>query len=595
MNTNSSETKGEWDTSRQSKAVSVHLPEGKVTVELKQYFSILWKWAWLVVLCVLLAGGSAYVVSERQPPSYQATVTLLINQASSTTQDYNALLTGERLAKTYTQLLTKRPVMEGVATALGLDVSPQDLAKKVTVNLVRDTQLITLRVVNGDPALAMEIANTIPVVFSRQNEEMQLSRYSSSKENLQKQLQTVDADILSTQTRLDALRASPTPDQLEISRLEEALVQYRTTYANLLRSYEDIRVAEARTLDTVTVAEPAAFDPVPVGPRTNLNTLLAAIVGAMVAVGMAFLIEYLDDTVKSPDDVEQATHLPTLGTIVRFPKSELKDEGPIAAARPKSAIAEGYRVLRTNLQFSAMGIAKSGVLLQVTSAQPLEGKTTTLVNLGVSLAQAGKRVLLVDSDLRRPALHKQFNLPKEVGLTSLLLEQEADIERVIQGTKVEGLQVLTTGRIPANPAEVLDFPETTALLQRLKGMADYVLLDSPPVLSVADASILAQKVDGVLMVVETGRTRTEMFQRAVATLEGVKARLVGAVLNKVSVRSGAYGYYYYYYYSGYYTDEKGTRRKKKRHSSAMGRVRRLGRAVGRLFGREQAAGRSHKQ
>jgi len=564
-------------------------------VELKQYFSILWKWAWLVVLCVLLAGGSAYVVSERQPPSYQATVTLLINQASSTTQDYNALLTGERLAKTYTQLLTKRPVMEGVATALGLDVSPQDLAKKVTVNLVRDTQLITLRVVNGDPALAMEIANTIPVVFSRQNEEMQLSRYSSSKENLQKQLQTVDADILSTQTRLDALRASPTPDQLEISRLEEALVQYRTTYANLLRSYEDIRVAEARTLDTVTVAEPAAFDPVPVGPRTNLNTLLAAIVGAMVAVGMAFLIEYLDDTVKSPDDVEQATHLPTLGTIVRFPKSELKDEGPIAAARPKSAIAEGYRVLRTNLQFSAMGIAKSGVLLQVTSAQPLEGKTTTLVNLGVSLAQAGKRVLLVDSDLRRPALHKQFNLPKEVGLTSLLLEQEADIERVIQGTKVEGLQVLTTGRIPANPAEVLDFPETTALLQRLKGMADYVLLDSPPVLSVADASILAQKVDGVLMVVETGRTRTEMFQRAVATLEGVKARLVGAVLNKVSVRSGAYGYYYYYYYSGYYTDEKGTRRKKKRHSSAMGRVRRLGRAVGRLFGREQAAGRSHKQ
>jgi len=441
---------------------------------------------------------------------------------------------------------------------------------------VRDTQLITLRIVDTDPARAKDIANTIPEVFGEQNARMQQTRFSSSKQSLQQQLEAVDADIIAVQSSLEALRALAEPDQAEINRLEAALLQYRTTYANLLRSYEDIRMAEAQTLDSITVVEPAVLATSPVGPKTKTNTLLAAVVGAMVAVGVAFLIEYLDDTVKSPQDVERVTNLPTFGAIVQFPKSMSDGQGPVMAAHPKSAIAEGYRVLRTNLQFSAMGMKKSGVLLLVTSAQPLEGKTTSLANLGVSLAQAGKRVLLVDTDLRRPALHRQFKLSKEAGLTSLLLEPEADVERLIQPTAVDGLQVLASGRVPANPAEVLGFPEMAALLERLRSSADYVLLDSPPVLTVADASILAQQVDGVLMVVETGVTRTDMLRQAVAMLERVKARLLGVLLNKVSVRRGSYYDYYYYYYSGYYTDEEGAKRKKKHRTSSRNPFRRLG-------------------
>ena len=555
-------------------------------MELRQYFSLLRKWLWLIVVCIVLAAGSAYLVSDRQPPTYQATTTILINQASTATQDASALLAGERLARTYAQLMTKGPVMDEVISSLGLDISAKDLAKKVTVSLVRDTQLISLKVINKDPVATREIANLIPLVFSEHNEQMQLTRYKSSKENLQTQLNAVDADILYAEMSLEALRAQSEPDQLEIGRLEAALLQYGTTYANLLSSYEEIRVAEAKTLDTVTVVEPAVLDSSPVGPKTTTNTMLAGVVGAMVAVGTAFLIEYLDDTIKTPEDVERTSHLPTLGAIVNFRRYKLEnEEWPIAALHPKSAIAEGYRMLRTNLEFATMGMGQSGAVLLVTSAQPIEGKTTTLANLGVSLAQAGKKVLLVDTDLRRPALHRQFKLPNEVGLTSLLLEQEADLGHVIQPTNVDGLSVLTAGRLPANPAEVLSFPETTDLLNQLRPLADYVLLDSPPVLSMADASILAQKVDGVCMVVETGKTRTEVFRRAAATLESVKARLIGVALNKVVARPG--GYYDYYYYSSRYSTDQDEPRKRK------GRKKRPRSVFARLFRRAKRPSDDH--
>ena len=544
-------------------------------MELRQYLNLLWKWAWLILLCMALSAGSAYLVTSRQPPTYQASTTLLITQGTASTTDYSAITLAERLASTYARMMTSRPVMDETMRRLNLSL----WTANVSVTPVRDTSLLVLRVVDLDPALAKDIANTIPAVFAQQNEDLQLERYSSSKENLAKQLEVVNADIATAQAQLDTLRAAPTPDQAEISRANDALVQYRTTYANLLRSYEDIRVAEARLMDTVTVVESAALSSM-VASKTMTNTLLAAVVGAMLAVGVAFLIEYLDDTVKTPDDVTRETQLSTFGAIVNFRKFSPNGMGPIVAARSKSSIAEAYRVLRTNLQFSAMGMGQAGALLLVTSAQPQEGKTTSLANLGVSLAQAGKRVLLVDTDLRRPSLHEQFELPNEVGVTSLLLEREADLERALQATPVEGLRVLTSGRSPANPAEVLSFPETAALLERLRPLADYVLLDSPPVLSVADASILAQRADGVLLVVEMGRTRTDMFRRAVAALESVKAHLMGVVLNKVSVRAGGYGYYhYYYYYSSQYADDtqEPTDKKRKAKRSWWARLFRRGR------------------
>jgi len=552
-------------------------------MELRQYLHVLRKWLWLVALCAVLAGAAAYGISRRQTPIYQATAELLVSPGSSSSQDYTALLTGERLARTYAQLLTNRSVLEEVASRLELTLSAEALDNNVSVSLVRDTQLIILRVVDEAPERAQSIAATIPEVFAEQSEERLQTRHSSSKQSLWTELESVNADIAAVQARLEALRAMPAPDELEISRLEQALLQYRTTYTNLLRSYEDIRVAEAQSLDTIAVVVPAVLPTSPVGPKTQRNAALAAVVGAMVGVGLAFVLDYLDDTVKTADDVQRTSRLPTLGTIVRFPQSDAVNAKPVMAARPQSSITEGYRVLRTNVQFGTMDKRQSGALLLITSTQPLEGKTTSVANLGVSLAQTGKQVLLVDTDLRRPALHKQFGMTREVGLTSLLLEPELDIERAIQPTEVDGLHVLSSGRVPANASELLVFPETAALLERLRSFADYVLLDSPPVLSAADASILAQVVDGVLLVVETGRTRTDAFRRAVSSLERVKARLLGVLLTKA--QSGRDGYYDYY--AEYHEEDGRGEDERESNTSARRRLRRLRQTIGRLAGRDQ--------
>ena len=514
------------------------------SIGFREYLGLLRRWLWLIVVATLLAAGIAFVVSKRTLPVYEASVTLLISEGQRTTgPDYNAILMSERLAKSYSQMLKGRPLLREVAGTLGLTLDDAELARlhdAISVEPVRDTQLIRLRVRHTDPRQAADIANTIPTVFLGQHERMQSARFASSKENLRREMSALQADVASAQVALDAERARPTPDSAEISRLETLLVQYRSTYASLLQSYEEIRVAEARGADSLIVTEPAEAPRRPVLPRTWMNTVLAGVVGAMLAVGVALIIEYLDDTVKGQEDVEGVTHLPAFATIGRFPRGKLDGKGPLVATEPRSPVAEAYRVLRTNVEFSALRQGDAATTLLVTSAQPMEGKTTTVANLGASLAQSRKRVLLVDADFRRPSLHTYFGLKNEFGLTSLLLYKSKDPWLAAQRTDVSGLRVLTVGHIPINPAEILGFPETADLFGRLRYLADYIIVDSPPALSVSDALILAQRVDGVVLVAEAGRTRRDALRRAVEALEGVKAPLLGVVLNKVSIRHGAY-------------------------------------------------------
>lgn len=216
---------------------------------------------------------------------------------------------------------------------------------------------------------------------------------------------------------------------------------------------------------------------------------------------------------------------------------------------PKSPMAEAFRVLRTNIQFASFD--KPMRTISLTSAGPGEGKTTTVANLGVALAQSGARVIVVDGDLRRPALHKLFRLPRGAGLSSVLLGR-AGLEEVLQDTGIEGLQLLASGPVPPNPSEMLASNAFNALLQQLTGRADYIVIDSPPVVAVADASIIAAKVDGVLLAVQLGVVAKPMAIRAKEQLATAKANLLGMVLTNVGAGSD-YSYYYYYYY--HYQDD----------------------------------------
>lgn len=295
---------------------------------------------------------------------------------------------------------------------------------------------------------------------------------------------------------------------------------------------------------SVSIVEPAATPVSPVRPRTTLNTLIGAFAALLIAAAVAAVYEYLDDTVKTAEDVEAATGLPTLGGVARFPKGSGTPRGLVVGSAERSAAAEAYRVLRANLQFSTMD-AKA---LVVTSASPREGKTTTVANLAVAMAQTGMRVIVVDSDLRRPTLHQIFGLTNGAGLTNALLSREPHLSQFLQPTWIDNLAVLTSGPIPPNPSELLSSRRMDGVIEALRNEADLVLFDSPPTLAVADAPVLAAKLDGAIIVVDTGSTRAQVLHRAADALARSKTRILGAVLNKLSSRGHDY-YYAYNYYS----------------------------------------------
>ena len=296
---------------------------------------------------------------------------------------------------------------------------------------------------------------------------------------------------------------------------------------------------------SVAIVELAETPGAPILPRTTLNTALGAVAGLLLAGILALTYEYLDDTVKTAADVEAASGLATLGAVARFPRVRSVADGLVVGSTRPIAAAEAYKVLRTNVQFSTLD--QPAQTLLISSANPGEGKTTTVANLGLAIAQTGQRVVLVDADLRRPSLHRIFGLDNRGGLTNALLSRASDLEGFVQPTHFENLWVITSGPLPPNPSELLGSPRLDAITEALRKQASVILFDSPPVLAVADASILAGKVEGAIMVVNAGRTRVHALQRAVDALSRSKKQILGVVLNKLTERDWGYYYHTYYY------------------------------------------------
>jgi tyrosine-protein kinase Etk/Wzc len=290
---------------------------------------------------------------------------------------------------------------------------------------------------------------------------------------------------------------------------------------------------------------------------------------------MAFFVERLDNSLKSIEDVE-ATGLSILGSIPlikgtkdrKSKKEEEKSEdyqikritsNLVTHFEPKSPISEAYRTFRTNLQFARLDAPLKTIL--VTSSGPSEGKSTTVANLAITMAQMGTNTILIDSDLRRPVLHSIFNLQRTPGLTNYLAGN-VPWKEIIQETPIENLSLLTCGVLPPNPSELLGSKKMRMLLEELKEKYDMILFDSPPVIAVTDAAVLSTLLDGVVLVSSSGSTSREALLRAITLLENVKGRLIGGVLNKIKVES-VYGSYHYYYYYHYYGGTKQKRKKRK--------------------------------
>ncbi|MDC0266577.1 polysaccharide biosynthesis tyrosine autokinase, partial [bacterium] len=308
----------------------------------------------------------------------------------------------------------------------------------------------------------------------------------------------------------------------------------------MIRILQETVDAALPTDSIVEIYDPAEPNPDPVRPKIFLNIALGVVVGLVVGVGLAFFIEYLDTSVKTIDDVEQALDAPVLGVIPQNVHSLLM-EGP------DSPHAEAYRVLRTNILFSRKN--EKANTLTVVSGGAGEGKSTTIFNLATVFAQNGSRILIVDSDLRRPSLHKHVGVSNALGLTDYLLATKS-LEEVVQTTKHENLDFLPSGKLPSSSMGILNSSKMKSFIEEARKRYDYVFFDSPPIMGVSDASILASEVDMAILVIQYRKYPQAMTVRAKQMVEKVGGNLLGVVLNNINISQDSY----YYYYSGYYYD-----------------------------------------
>ena len=462
---------------------------------------------WILVLGAVAGGVAAYFISTAQPPSYEAQVKLLV-QGSRTpgTPSASDLQTSESLARNFLELIKTRSNLDETAQAIGMpEGSGEGLRGSVSVSSPGTFIAITGH--DSDPDRAAAIANAMARVF------------------------------------IDDFRR----------RQFTQIAQFQASLATFgIGQNEAIIAAQAATLTALSVVEDAVPPGRPSSPRTRRDVLLAGFAGLLIAGLLLLAREYLDDRVQSAEELRNLTGfrsisgVSTVGSVRRYRRAR-SYEAMILTNEPATGLVEAYEFLHTNIEFAAMSMSKLRSLL-VTSATPQEGKTTTASNLAISIARAGKSVILVDCDLRRPMLHKIFSTGDAKGLTRLLLET-ATVEEAMGPTEVEGLSVVPAGPLPPDPSQVIRSSRMRDVVAKLEESSDLVIFDSPPLLAVTDAVLIASLVDGVLLVVDTGHTRRQAVRQSVELLKQANAEIVGAVLNKVSSRNASYYGSYYHDYS----------------------------------------------
>ncbi len=351
-----------------------------------------------------------------------------------------------------------------------------------------------------------------------------------------------------------------TPDtgeasSVDLDRLKTTLNLYQQIYISSINSLETLRLSKAQSTPTVMQVETANKPTTPISPKPLQSALLAAAIGLFVTAGFAFLVEFLDDTLKTPDDIKDVLEIPVIGFIGELKQNSKQNEeslGVFVAKNPRSPVAEAFRSLRTNLEYSS--VDDPARIILVTSSGESEGKSTVAANLAIVEAQSGKKVVIVDGDMRSPMVHVQFNKSNRKGLSDVVTGK-LHIEDVVKPyDQVENLFIITCGTIPPNPSELLGSERMSQTLKDLEERFDLVIIDTPPMI-VSDAQILSGKVDGVIFVVIPGQTRAIAALRPIEELRRIGSPVLGVVANKIPKSRDYYygGYNYYSPYSNHYT------------------------------------------
>jgi capsular exopolysaccharide synthesis family protein len=334
----------------------------------------------------------------------------------------------------------------------------------------------------------------------------------------------------------------------------------RWVYNSLLQNMKEMSISERLETSNIRIVDLAQVPRAPININTQRTLMMAIILGLASGVGLSFFFEYLDNSIKTPEDLKQYLQISFLGFIPRMAAKSLKSFRPehVVAEAPKSIVSEAYRSLRTSVSISAINDTSSapeGSTLLVTSAEPSEGKSCTIANLAIAMAQSGRKTLVVDCDFRRPQIHKIFNVENESGFADLLSHFKNKGKIHLKRTAIPNLDVFPCGKIPPNPSELLESPGTKKIIDALATRYDTVLIDSPPINSVTDPVILSRLANGVVLIIRAGETKRDIVQQAAEQLNSAGANLLGGVINSVDMRKNKYYYYYAYHYSHYYGKE----------------------------------------
>jgi len=305
----------------------------------------------------------------------------------------------------------------------------------------------------------------------------------------------------------------------------------------------------------IRLVERAEMPRAPFSPNRTRNYQLALVLGLGLGIGLTILLDYLDATIKTPEEVKEGLGLAFLGMV---PRVEIKHTGAgqrLIVDNPQLRVSEAYRLVRTNLLFT--NPEGTGMVVVVSSANPGEGKSTTVANLAASLALNGAKVLAIDADLRRPTLHHHFGLQKSPGLSELTVGR-CQASEAVQATRVQGLSLIACGYIPPNPAELLGSTNMRAAIKALRSAYDWVIIDSPPILAMADTAVITPLTDGLVLVVSAESTARHAALRAADQIRSVNGKVLGVILNRVDLQRNAYYYGHYYgeYYRTYYAADK---------------------------------------
>jgi non-specific protein-tyrosine kinase len=511
-------------------------------IDLQRLIGIILRRGWLLVVVTALGAMLGYMISQRQTPVYEATTTVLVGQIfRSANIDRQEILTSELVAQTYSDLTRRQPVLQAVVDTLKLRQSWQQLRSRVSVELVEGTQLIQITVEAGSSLTAQVIADEVArqmILFSPT--ESNADENKEVRVFVQQQLENLQARIESGQNRLNLLESflarAGSVDRLielqaEISSLESLITNWENTYIQLLGFLQT-----GQSPNTLTIIEPAQANPKPVSPQVQFIVFFGGALGAFLALGLIFLLEYLEDTYRTPEEITREFGLPVLGSIRDKGRSWDNSVGVYITKHPRSPIAEAYRLLRANLELISTDQPLKTIL--ITSCDKGVGKSSVSTNLAITMAQSDQEIILLDANLRNSSIHNLMGLQNELGLSDILSKDMKISEALRTDNGVKG-GVITGGASPSNPSELLGSKKMDQILAELKEISDVVIIDAPPLI-VSDAVVLSAKVDGVLLVIRLGNTRKKQVKKTMQQLNRAEVRVIGVVLTGVTDRGVEY-------------------------------------------------------